>query len=331
LSRISVPFIVKFGRDLSRLDVIQTQVGSHPPNPRAEFAFDVKGMDAVISAYECFLRKVFGYLPLNNAEDAPFVPTDDPHDRQDRELVTLVPEDPSKPYDMHQVIARVVDRGSFTEVHADYARNILVGFARLGGRVVGIVANQPACLAGCLDIDASVKGARFIRFCDAFNIPLVTFEDVPGFLPGTVQEWNGIIRHGAKLLYAYCEATVPKLTVITRKAYGGAYDVMSSKHIRGDVNLGWPSATVAVMGAAGATKILYRREIDKAKDPAAFEREKTLEYEATFNNPYKAAARGFLDDVIEPHLTRPYLIRSLELLKTKHENRPLRKHGNIPL
>ena len=277
------------------------------------------------------LRKVFGYLPLNNAEDAPFVPTDDPHDRQDRELDTLVPEDPSKPYDMLQVIARVVDRGSFTEVHADYARNILVGFARLGGRVVGIVANQPACLAGCLDIDASVKGARFIRFCDAFNIPLVTFEDVPGFLPGTVQEWNGIIRHGAKLLYAYCEATVPKLTVITRKAYGGAYDVMSSKHIRGDVNLGWPSATVAVMGAAGATKILYRREIDKAKDPAAFEREKTLEYEATFNNPYKAAARGFLDDVIEPHLTRPYLIRSLELLKTKHENRPLRKHGNIPL
>ncbi len=277
------------------------------------------------------LRKVFGYLPLNNAEDAPFVATDDPHDRQDRELDTLVPEDPSKPYDMHQVISRVVDRGSFTEVHADYARNILVGFARLGGRVVGIVANQPAVLAGCLDIDASVKGARFIRFCDAFNIPLVTFEDVPGFLPGTVQEWNGIIRHGAKLLYAYCEATVPKLTVITRKAYGGAYDVMSSKHIRGDVNLGWPSATVAVMGAAGATKILYRREIDKAKDPAAFEREKTLEYEATFNNPYKAAARGFLDDVIEPHLTRPYLIRSLELLKTKHENRPLRKHGNIPL
>ena len=277
------------------------------------------------------LRKVFGYLPLNNAEDPPFVRTEDPHDRQDVELDSLVPADPQKPYDMHGVIERVVDRGSFTEVHADFARNILVGFARLGGRVVGVIANQPAVLAGCLDIDASVKGARFIRFCDAFNIPLVTFEDVPGFLPGTVQEFGGIIRHGAKLLYAYCEATVPKLTVVTRKAYGGAYDVMSSKHIRGDVNLGWPSATVAVMGAAGATKILYRREIERAADPKAFEAQKTAEYEATFNNPYKAAARGFLDDVIEPHATRPMLIRSLELLKTKHEERPLRKHGNIPL
>jgi propionyl-CoA carboxylase beta chain len=277
------------------------------------------------------LRKVFSYLPLNNAEDPPFIATEDPHDRQDRELDALVPEDPSKPYDMHGVIERVVDKGSFTEVHADYAMNILVGFARLGGRVVGVVANQPSVLAGCLDIDASVKGARFVRFCDAFNIPLVTFEDVPGFLPGTVQEFGGIIRHGAKLLYAYCEATVPKLTVITRKAYGGAYDVMSSKHIRGDVNIGWPSATVAVMGAAGASKILYRREIDKAPDPKAFEQQKTAEYEATFNNPYKAAARGFLDDVIEPHKTRPYLIRALELLKTKHEERPLRKHGNIPL
>jgi propionyl-CoA carboxylase beta chain len=277
------------------------------------------------------LRRVFSYLPLNNAEDAPFVPTDDPHDRQDRELDSVVPEDPSKPYDMHQVIERVVDRSTFLEVQPDYAQNLLVGFARLGGRVVGVVANQPSVLAGCLDIDASVKGARFIRFCDAFNIPLVTFEDVPGFLPGTAQEYGGIIRHGAKLLYAYCEATVPKLTVITRKAYGGAYDVMSSKHIRGDLNLAWPASMVAVMGAAGATKILYRREIEKAPDPKAFEAQKTAEYEATFNNPYKAAARGFLDDVIEPHTTRPALIRGLELLKTKHEERPLRKHGNIPL
>jgi propionyl-CoA carboxylase beta chain len=277
------------------------------------------------------LRRVFTYLPLNNAEDPPFIATDDPHDRADRELDSIVPADPSKPYDMHAVIERVVDRGSYLEVQPDYARNILTGFARLGGRVVGVVANQPAVLAGCLDIDASVKGARFIRFCDAFNVPLVTFEDVPGFLPGTVQEFGGIIRHGAKLLYAYCEATVPKLTVVTRKAYGGAYDVMSSRHIRGDMNLAWPGSMVAVMGAAGATKILYRREIEKAKDPAAFEREKTAEYEDTFNNPYKAAARGFLDDVIEPHATRPLLIRSLELLKTKHEERPLRKHGNIPL
>ncbi len=277
------------------------------------------------------LRRLYSYLPLNNAEDPPFAPSDDPHDRQDPELDTLVPEDPQKPYDMHQVIARVVDRESFLEVHAGFAQNLIVGFARLGGRVVGLVANQPAVLAGCLDIDASVKGARFIRFCDAFNVPIVTFEDVPGFLPGTAQEYGGIIRHGAKLLYAYCEATVPKLTVITRKAYGGAYDVMASKHIRADVNVAWPNAQIAVMGAAGAVKILYRREIAAASDPAAFEAERVAEYEGTFNNPYKAAARGFIDDVIESSRTRPYLIRSLELLKTKHEERPLRKHGNIPL
>ncbi|HVS18427.1 MAG TPA: acyl-CoA carboxylase subunit beta [Planctomycetota bacterium] len=277
------------------------------------------------------LRRLFGYLPLNNAEDPPFVATEDPHDRQDPALDTLVPEDPQKPYDMHGVIERVVDLGSFLEVHADYAQNMLVGFARLGGRVVGIVANQPSVLAGCLDIDASIKGARFIRFCDAFNVPIVTFEDVPGFLPGTSQEHDGIIRHGAKLLYAYCEATVPKLTVITRKAYGGAYDVMASKHIRADVNLAWPGSMIAVMGAAGAAKIIHRREILAAADPAAMEAQKAAEYEATFNNPYKAAARGFVDDVIEASRTRPYLIRSLELLKTKHEERPLRKHGNIPL
>ena len=217
------------------------------------------------------------------------------------------------------------------EVQEGWARNMIVGFARLGGRVVGIVANQPAVLAGCLDIDASEKGARFIRFCDAFNIPIVTFEDVPGFLPGTVQEHMGIIRRGAKLLYAYCEATVPLLTVITRKAYGGAYDVMASKHIRADVNIAWPGAMVAVMGAAGAAKIIHRREIQGSDDPAATEKKRADEYDETFNNPYRAAARGFVDDVIEASKTRPYLIRSLELLRTKNENRPVRKHGNIPL
>ena len=277
------------------------------------------------------LRRLYSYLPLNNAEDAPFVATDDPSDRCDEELDTIVPSDPSKPYDMHGVIERIVDEGSWLEVHGEYARNILVGFARLGGRVVGLVANQPAVLAGCLDIDASVKGARFIRFCDAFNIPLVTLEDVPGFLPGTAQEYGGIIRHGAKLLYAYCEATVPKLTVITRKAYGGAYDVMSSKHVRGDLNLAWPGAQIAVMGAAGAARIIHRREIAASDDPVATEAQKTEQYEMTFNNPYKAAARGFIDDVIEARTTRPALIRGLELLKTKQEERPTRKHGNVPL
>ena len=277
------------------------------------------------------LRRLYSYLPLNNAEDAPFVATDDPSDRCDEELDTIVPSDPSKPYDMHGVIERIVDEGSWLEVHGEYARNILVGFARLGGRVVGLVANQPAVLAGCLDIDASVKGARFIRFCDAFNIPLVTLEDVPGFLPGTAQEYGGIIRHGAKLLYAYCEATVPKLTVITRKAYGGAYDVMSSKHVRGDLNLAWPGAQIAVMGAAGAARIIHRREIAASDDPVATEAQKTEQYETTFNNPYKAAARGFIDDVIEARTTRPALIRGLELLKTKQEERPTRKHGNVPL
>ena len=285
---------------------------------------DGKGQMALI-------RKLLAYLPLNNAEDPPFVPSDDPPDRCDPELDEIVPADATRPYDMNLVIARVIDQGSWLEVQADFARNMLIGFARLGGRVVGIVANQPAVLAGCLDIDASVKAARFIRFCDAFNIPIVTFEDVPGFLPGTEQEYGGIIRHGAKLLYAYCEASVPKFTVITRKAYGGAYDVMASKHVRADLNLAWPSAQIAVMGAAGAAKIIHRREIQAADDPAAMEARKAAEYEATFNNPYKAAARGFIDDVIEASRTRPLLIRSLELFKTKHEERPLRKHGNIPL
>jgi propionyl-CoA carboxylase beta chain len=277
------------------------------------------------------LRRLLSYLPLNNAEDPPFVASDDPHDREDPELDALVPADPQKPYDMKRVIERVVDRGSWLEVQPEWAQNIIVGFARLGGRAVGIVANQPAVLAGCVDIDASTKAARFIRFCDAFNLPVVTFEDVPGFLPGTVQEFGGIIRHGAKLMYAYAEATVPKLTVITRKGYGGSYDVMASKHLRADLNLAWPGAMIAVMGAAGAAKIIYRREIDKAADKAAVEAQKTAEYERLFNNPYKAAARGFVDDVVEAGKTRPMLIRALELLKTKHERRPARKHGNIPL
>jgi len=277
------------------------------------------------------LRRLLSFLPLNNAEDPPFVPTDDPHDREDPELDTLIPTDPSKPYDAKRVIERIVDRGSWLEVQPDWAQNIIIGFARLGGRAVGIVANQPAVLAGCVDIDASIKGARFIRFCDAFNIPVVTFEDVPGFLPGTVQEFGGIIRHGAKLMYAYAEATVPKLTVITRKGYGGAYDVMASKHLRADVNLAWPGATIAVMGAAGAAKIIYKRDIEKSTDKAATEAAATAEYETKFNNPYRAAARGVIDDVIDARRTRPILIRSLELLKTKHENRPVRKHGNIPL
>jgi propionyl-CoA carboxylase beta chain len=232
---------------------------------------------------------------------------------------------------MHEVIRGVADEGAFLEVQAGFARNLICGFARLGGQPVGIVANQPAVLAGCLDIDASVKGARFVRFCDAFNVPIVTFEDVPGFLPGTAQEYGGIIRHGAKLLYAYCEATVPKLTVITRKAYGGAYCVMASKHIRSDVNLAWPSAEIAVMGAEAAAKIIFRKEIAAAKDPPAEEARKIAEYKEKFYNPWVAASRGYVDDVIEPSETRPRLIRELRLLRTKRDHNPPRKHGNIPL
>ena len=302
--------------------------GAHTHNARSGVAHF-----AVHDDRECLLliRDLLSYLPSNNVEDPPRVATADPATREDAVLDTLVPANPNQPYDMHDVIRRIVDEGQFLEVHQHYAQNIIVGFARLGGASIGVVANQPAHLAGCLDIDASVKAARFVRFCDAFNIPLVTFEDVPGFLPGTVQEWGGIIRHGAKLLYAFAEATVPKLTVITRKAYGGAYDVMASKHIRADVNLAWPGAMIAVMGAAGAAKIIHKREIDKSADPKATEAQKAAEYETTFNNPYKAAARGFVDDVIEASRTRPMLIRSLELLKTKHEEKPVRKHGNIPL
>ena len=277
------------------------------------------------------LRRLVGYLPSNNLDPAPVVPTDDPTDRQDRELDALVPDASNKPYDMKEVIRRVCDDGEMLEVHEGWARNIICAFARLDGRSVGVVAQQPMVLAGVLDIDASVKAARFVRFCDAFNIPLLTFVDVPGFLPGTAQEHGGIIRNGAKLLYAYAEATVPKLTVITRKAYGGAYDVMSSKHIRGDYNVAWPSAEIAVMGPEGAVNIVYREEIERAKDPDAKRKELVAGYVERFANPYVAAAHGYLDDVIEPHETRPRLIAALRSLAGKRDTNPKRKHGNIPL
>jgi propionyl-CoA carboxylase beta chain len=288
---------------------------------------------AVGSDRECLalVRELLSFMPSNNLEDPPRRPTSDPADREDASLDELVPVNPNQPYDMHVLIQRVVDEGYFLEVHALHAPNIIVGFARLDGRAVGIVANQPAHLAGCLDIDASVKGARFVRFCDAFNIPLVTFEDVPGFLPGTVQEWGGIIRHGAKLLYAFAEATVPKVTVITRKAYGGAYCVMSSKHIRTDVNFAWPVAEIAVMGPEGAVNVLYRREIDSAEDPTSQRARRVTEFREKFANPYVAAARGFVDEVIAPRSTRRKLISALAALETKRDRNPPKKHGNIPL
>ncbi len=277
------------------------------------------------------IRKMLGYIPQNNMEDPPFVKSIDDPLREDESLDTIIPENPNKPYDIKEVITRVVDNGEFFEIHADYAQNIVVGFARLGGHSIGIVANQPAVLAGVLDINSSEKGARFIRFCDCFNIPLVTFEDVPGFLPGVKQEHGGIIRSGAKLLYAYCEATVPKLTVITRKAYGGAYDVMSSKHIRGDLNFAWPTAEIAVMGPDGAVNIIFRKELAEADDPVAKKAELVKEYREKFANPYVAASRGYIDDVIEPRETRARLINGLELLAHKRDSNPQKKHGNIPL
>jgi propionyl-CoA carboxylase beta chain len=282
---------------------------------------------------ECLrmIRELLSYLPQNNREDPPRRVTSDPPDRMDAALDGIVPEDSMLPYDIKDVIQRVVDDGEFLEVHEHFARNIVVGFARMGGRSVGIVANQPAYLAGCLDIDSSVKGARFVRFCDAFNIPLLTFEDVPGFLPGSGQEFGGIIRHGAKLLFAFAEATVPKITVITRKAYGGAYCVMGSKHIRTDVNLAWPSAEIAVMGPEGAVNIVYRREIAAAADSAATRQQKIQEFRDRFANPFVAAERGYIDDVIEPRETRPRVIRALEMLETKVDTMPRKKHGNIPL
>ena len=282
---------------------------------------------------ECLqqIRDLFRFIPSNNLGDPPRGPGTDPRDRRDESLLDVVPDNANKPYDMHEVIKRIVDDAEFYEVQREYAENIICGFAHIGGFSVGVVANQPAVLAGVLDINASLKAARFIRFCDAFNIPLVTFEDVPGFLPGVAQEHGGIIKHGAKLLYAYCEATVPKLTVITRKAYGGAYDVMSSKHIRGDFNVAWPTAEIAVMGPKGAVEILFRKEISESSDEAAATEAKIEEYREKFAHPYIAAGRGYLDDIIDPRDTRPALIDALESLQTKRDKNPPKKHGNIPL
>lgn len=277
------------------------------------------------------IRELLSFVPSNNLDDAPTLPTKDRPDRLVEALNTLIPDNPKKPYDMLNIITECVDEGYFLEVHKHYAQNVIVGFARFNGRSVGIVANQPNILAGCLNIEASRKAARFIRFCNSFNIPVVSFVDVPGFLPGKDQEWNGIITHGAKLLYAYAEATVPKITIITRKAYGGAYIVMGSKLLRSDVNLAFPSAEIAVMGADGAVSIIHREEINKAKDPAAERARLTAEYEAKFSNPYVSAELGYTDEVIEPALTRKRIIDSLEMLKNKRDVMPAKKHGNIPL
>jgi propionyl-CoA carboxylase beta chain len=277
------------------------------------------------------IRTLLSYLPSNNMDDPPAFESDDPANRADETLDEIIPDNPNKPYDMKEVIRRVVDRGSFFEVQEQWAKNIVVGFARLGGRPVGIIAQQPAVLAGVLDINSSDKAARFVRFCDCFNIPIVTLEDVPGFLPGVAQEHGGIIRHGAKLLFAYCEATVPKVTVITRKAYGGAYDVMSSKHVRGDINYAWPTAEIAVMGVDGAVNIIFKDEIERAEDPEAKRRELVTYYQEKFANPYVAAGRGYVDEVIEPRHTREKLIVALDMLKNKRDSNPPKKHGNIPL
>lgn len=287
----------------------------------ADLAFE-NDVDAL-----AMLRRFFNYLPLNNREKAPVRPSTDPADRIDLSLDTLVPDNPNKPYDIKELIVKTLDDGDFFELQPDYARNIVIGFGRMDGQVVGIVANQPLVLAGCLDIKSSIKGARFVRFCDAFNIPVLTFVDVPGFMPGTSQEYGGIIKHGAKLLYAYAECTVPKITVITRKAYGGAYDVMSSKHLRGDVNFAWPNAEIAVMGAKGAVEIIFREE---KNDPAKLAL-REAEYKAKFANPFIAGARGYIDDVIQPHETRKRICRSLVMLRDKKVDDPWRKHGNIPL
>ena len=300
---------------------------------------DVHGSTSGVSHFthdtepECLaaIRELVSYIPGNNLDEPPLRASTDPDDRRDERLLDIIPESPSRPYDMREVIQRIVDDGALLEVQPDFAGNIIVGFARLGGRPVGVIANQPAVLAGVLDINASTKAARFIRFCDCFNLPLVTLVDVPGFLPGVAQEHGGIIKHGAKLLYAYCEATVPKLTVITRKAYGGAYDVMSSKHIRGDVNLAWPTAEIAVMGPKGAVEILFKEELSKSKDPGATAARLADEYTAKFANPYAAAARGYVDDIIDPRDTRPRLIGALRTLVGKRDRNPPRKHGNLPL
>ena len=277
------------------------------------------------------MRKLLSYLPQNNMEDPPYVPSSDDPLRMAEELDSLVPDDPSKPYNIKNAIHLIMDDGQFFEIHESYAQNIVIGFARLGGHSVGIVANQPGVLAGVLDINSSGKAARFVRFCDAFNIPIITFVDVPGFLPGTGQEHGGIIRHGAKLLFAYCEATVPKLTVVTRKAYGGAYDVMSSKHIRGDVNLAWPTAEIAVMGPEGAVNIIFKKELAESEDVERRRAELVSEYRDKFANPYISASRGYIDDVIEPRETRPRLVNALEMMANKRDTNPAKKHGCIPL
>jgi propionyl-CoA carboxylase beta chain len=316
-------------RTVTHEEVTKEQLGgAHTHNEISGVAhFAVPDDTACLS----LIRDLLSHLPGNNVDEPPRRPTSDPPDRQDEALDRLVPDSPNQPYDMHDLVHAVADDGRFLEVHQHYARNMIVGFVHLDGRSVGVVANQPAHLAGTLDIDASVKAARFVRFCDAFNIPIVTFEDVPGFLPGTRQEHGGIIRHGAKLLFAYAEATVPKLTVITRKAYGGAYCVMASKHIRTDVNFAWPSAEIAVMGPEGAVNVLYRREIDRADDPAAQRALRVAEFREKFANPYIAASRGFVDAVIRPRETRARLIAALATLETKRDRNPPKKHGNIPL
>jgi propionyl-CoA carboxylase beta chain len=287
----------------------------------ADLAFD-NDVDALM-----LLRRLFNYLPLNNREKPPLRPSNDRADRIDHSLDTLVPDNPNQPYDMKELIVKTADDGEFFELQPDYARNIVIGFVRMEGQTVGVVANQPLVLAGCLDIKSSIKAARFVRFCDAFNIPVLTFVDVPGFMPGTAQEYGGIIKHGAKLLYAYAECTVPKVTVITRKAYGGAYDVMSSKHLRGDVNFAWPNAEIAVMGAKGAVEIIFREDKGDPEKIAA----KEAEYKTRFANPFVASSRGFIDDVIQPHETRKRICRSLAMLRDKKIDNPWRKHGNIPL
>jgi propionyl-CoA carboxylase beta chain len=323
---VTGPNVVK---TVTHEDVTQEELGgatTHATKSGVAHLAERTEVDALMA-----IRRMLGYMPQNNREQPPTISLDDPDDRRDFMLNAIIPDNPNKPYDIKEVINRVVDHRSFMEIHEGFADNIVVGFARLGGQAVGIVANQPAVLAGVLDIDASVKGARFVRFCDCFNIPLVVFEDVPGFLPGTDQEWRGIIRHGAKLLYAFCEATVPKMTVITRKAYGGAYDVMNSKHIRGDFNVAWPSAEIAVMGSKGAVEILFRKEIAESADPEAALAAKDAEYREKFAHPYLAAERGYIDDVIEPADTRPRLIHALRLLRNKQDTNPWRKHGNLPL
>jgi propionyl-CoA carboxylase beta chain len=323
---VTGPNVVK---TVTHEDVTQEELGGADVHAQRSGVAHFEADDEVSCL--ALIRRLVGYLPANNLDPAPVVATDDPVDRQDPELDTIVPEATTKAYDMVDVIRRVVDDGELLQVHEGWARNIICAFARLDAKTVGVVAQQPTVLAGVLDIDASTKAARFVRFCDAFNIPLVTLVDVPGFLPGTAQEHGGIIRNGAKLLYAYAEATVPKLTVITRKAYGGAYDVMSSKHIRGDYNVAWPSAEIAVMGPEGAVNILYREELAKAKDSDARRKQLVAEYVEKFANPYVAAARGYIDDVIEPRETRPRLIAALRSLAGKRDTNPRRKHGNIPL